>query len=444
MSGLAERLEKIINWRNTDLGVLLGLLLIVSQLTIFWIGNSSRIPITIAIVIGFVWFFFRGKSFRGIYPVLALVMVICCAFMTWVSVNIAPGSTSTSSLRLDVLAKLFSFIPIGWVLYKKEEFIFPFLVATIIGACITPFSSGDTFNQFVDFLKQLISDQGELIRYDFGFHSVDFSGMIFGFDVLLLVFLRRRFIYRNETFSYPGLFLYLLLLVFSVMGVLVSQARASLLGLLVVSIVFSVTSVYRVLKTKQYSNVTMLAPVVILMVMSILFVNIWQKRAVGEEETISTISDLNFKDIPMTSIGLRLHLINLAIPALMERPLFGWGNEGSEIIIDRSGWSEDAIKQTGNFHNVILDIWVRHGLIVLVIIMSVYSWFLYESRRAYRNGIMPTDFHSFLVAYVIYFSVANLFDAYLLYGVGDIVNHSALSVALVYIFRNRHAELSRR
>ena len=259
--------------------------------------------------------------------------------------------------------------------------------------------------------------------------------MVFGFNLLLLFFHWRRFIYREGVIHYPASIMYIFLVSLSVIGLFASQARAAFLGLMVVSIVFVFLTFLKYWKNRRSSYAILFAPIIVLLLAGISFFNIWQQRATNEEETISRISNLNFNDIPMTSIGLRLYLFKIAYPAIIKRPLFGWGNEGSEIVIDRSGLPQEAIKSTGHFHNVILDILVRHGFIALLAIISVYVWFLYASRSAYISGIMPSNIYSFILAYFLYFLVVNQFDAYLLYGVGDIVNHSALAVTLAYIFK---------
>jgi O-antigen ligase len=274
-------------------------------------------------------------------------------------------------------------------------------------------------------------------RYDFGFHSVDFSGMVYGFDLLLLFFLWRRFVYRNAVLYGPKLILYLALVALAVIGLIASQARAAILGLLVVSAAFVVITWLRYWKLRRPSYSTFLVTIMIFALVGIAFVHIWEKRAIDEADTINMISDLNFSGLPRTSIGLRLNLIGIAIPAIIKRPLFGWGNEGSEIVISRSELPEDAIKETGHFHNLILDMLVRHGLVVLATIVSLYIWFLRASRNAYDRGIMPSDIYSFIIGYFLYFLVVNQFDAYLLYGPGDIVNHSALAIAFVYILKNK-------
>ncbi|ACM31691.1 O-antigen ligase family protein [[Acidovorax] ebreus] len=81
-----------------------------------------------------------------------------------------------------------------------------------------------------------------------------------------------------------------------------------------------------------------------------------------------------------TSIGQRLEQWRLAVDLIEERPVAGWGLDGypkaKQAMVDK-GAAHPSVMQYGHAHNEILDMWVKRGLIGLLILLFFYAAPLY-------------------------------------------------------------------
>lgn len=77
-----------------------------------------------------------------------------------------------------------------------------------------------------------------------------------------------------------------------------------------------------------------------------------------------------------TSVGQRLEQWRLAIHLIEQRPISGWGLAGypaaKQKMVDQ-GLAHPSVMEYGHAHNEILDMWVKRGLLGLVLLLLFYA-----------------------------------------------------------------------
>ena len=78
----------------------------------------------------------------------------------------------------------------------------------------------------------------------------------------------------------------------------------------------------------------------------------------------------------VTSVGQRLEQWRLAIHLIEQRPLTGWGLAGypaaKQQMVDQ-GLAHPSVMEYGHAHNEILDMWVKRGLLGLILLLLFYT-----------------------------------------------------------------------
>ncbi len=131
------------------------------------------------------------------------------------------------------------------------------------------------------------------------------------------------------------------------------------------------------------------------------------KRMSAESKTIEAIVEGPVKDVPQSSIGIRIHLYDVAMERWLERPWFGWGVGSQRKLIRESGRvSWDA----GHFHNIYLDMLVRFGLvgsgIAFLILFIAYRRLIVQ----YRKGRISLEWFVYLISILVFSLIWGLAD----------------------------------
>ena len=78
----------------------------------------------------------------------------------------------------------------------------------------------------------------------------------------------------------------------------------------------------------------------------------------------------------VTSVGQRLEQWRLAIHLIEQRPISGWGLAGypaaKQKMVDQ-GLAHPSVMEYGHAHNEILDMWVKRGLLGLILLLLFYA-----------------------------------------------------------------------
>lgn len=99
-----------------------------------------------------------------------------------------------------------------------------------------------------------------------------------------------------------------------------------------------------------------------------------QRSAQASQEVAQYLHDP--QKYAVTSVGQRLEQWRLAIHLIEQRPLTGWGLAGYPVAkqeMVNQGLAHPSVMEYGHAHNEILDMWVKRGLLGLVLLLLFYA-----------------------------------------------------------------------
>jgi O-antigen ligase len=424
---------------NRTLGNWIGFLLVLSVSIFFWNELLTRWLSGVVIFFGSLWFIIRGREFFFFYPVIILFVTLILEVITWLLLINGHPILGDGKLKLDVLMRVFVFIPFGWILYKNEKYVTTFIFSVVFGAAFMCFTHPESIEQLRNYLIHYQSPVTN--RADFGYSNPEFLGFFSGFSLIILVFFANRFYKLFINYRYFFFIGYFFIALMLLICLLAAQTRAAFLGLLVTSIFSILSWFYYLFKIRNKKHISLLAglfiPLLVVLLVLFSFGKVWHDRSIEDAPAFNEMKKMNFNKIPETSVGMRIYIWKAAIPAIRERPFFGWGHDGSVTSLNQSSIPKYVIQQTGHYHNTVLDLIVRQGIIAFALILSVYFWIAFQIIGAYRRGNVPIDFLMFFFAFMIYFAITNQFESYLLYTAGAFSSNIVLGLAIYYLFKDR-------
>lgn len=99
-----------------------------------------------------------------------------------------------------------------------------------------------------------------------------------------------------------------------------------------------------------------------------------QRSAEASQEVAQYLHDP--QKYAVTSVGQRLEQWRLAIHLIEQRPITGWGLAGYPVAkqeMVNQGLAHPSVMEYGHAHNEILDMWVKRGLLGLVLLLLFYA-----------------------------------------------------------------------
>jgi O-antigen ligase len=132
-------------------------------------------------------------------------------------------------------------------------------------------------------------------------------------------------------------------------------------------------------------------------------------RLFAEQETYESLLERDVSQVPLSSVGTRIHLYKYGFERWLERPVFGWGAGSEAYLIESTGLFTGHYRPP-HFHNIVLEILVRFGLVGLLLVSAVF-WLIYRDIwRAYRSGRLPADWFYFFVGTLAFSLVWGMAD----------------------------------
>lgn len=214
----------------------------------------------------------------------------------------------------------------------------------------------------------------------------------------------------------------LVLTLLGLVGVVVTQTRAVWLALTVILLSLMVIGLCRFAKQRQrrWLRTKLLFPVValvgVLTLTVITMVPVIEKRLLDEQDVIETIGQGNLDDVPLSSIGIRVHTWVYGWERVKERPLTGWGPRSRNSLIDEGPFPDWLKDMFGHFHNVYLEILLAYGVLGLAALFGLTVMILRGTVMLLREGHQYLGM-GMLMSWVFFF-IINLFESYLIFSSG--------------------------
>lgn len=127
-----------------------------------------------------------------------------------------------------------------------------------------------------------------------------------------------------------------------------------------------------------YKKLASIAAAVMIIAGVLIAVPAYQKLEQRTQEASNEIA-LYLKEpqkYAVTSVGQRLEQWRLAVHLIEQRPISGWGLAGypaaKQKMVDQ-GLAHPSVMEYGHAHNEILDMWVKRGLLGLILLLLFYA-----------------------------------------------------------------------
>ncbi len=348
------------------------------------------------------------KENKGLWIYILIVVSLILIFISNViATAIYPDlDVRHSSDSLDFVRMLF-FVFVGWWVVKQPKIVWLLLAFLSLA-----------FSSRVIFSGQLsLISLSNLPRLDFEFsnaqHTAAFSGSLLIAYISLSPILLKI---KNLHFKAFAVSLTLILLAIALIATLTSQTRATWLGLLMVTgIAFMPWAILVIGKKssliKLKLSIFLTGSLIAAIILGALNPTIHSKVKYTTDRFIH-YSQLELKDIPTTSMGIRLHQWNLALDLIKERPISGHGGGSAKYLIQKSDMPPGAIINFGHFHNSYLELGVAHGLGATFTFIFILGFLLYRVIKSYRNNDIGSEFFFWSVSWIMFFGIINMFESY--------------------------------
>lgn len=375
-----------------------------------------------------------GKGLRQSAALWLLLAVIAVQVLSWVLGYFHHPEWVSSNPEVDRLAKLFIFIGVAWWLGGNTRLTLAIWLAAVVGYVIAAFVHGGGVQEWLAGLN------GQ--RVGFGIRNNQHGSMLFGACLVgLAVFARRIFMHSGRG-RLPLTFLWGVLTLISVTGVLIGQTRAVWLALCVATAVG--IAIWLVWLARAHGARHVLSSAIITACVLVVvglgamysFKDTLSERLHREAPVIEELLDGDLQGMPYSSIGIRIHTWVAAGEWIAERPLVGWGGEGRGLVIDHTSWLPDRIKKHfGHLHNFFLEVWVAYGLLGVGVLAALAFWIGRGTWLAWRAGVMPGDIALFGASFFVYWMIVNQFESYNSFWTGVYVHNIVVGGLVTHIWR---------
>lgn len=393
---------------------------------------ETRLPDAIEILfalLGLYVLFRYGQGLRWSLPVKLMTASVIVLLISWAFMLLDHPDIARTGPSLEDFLDKFFFLFIALVLAGVERRILVYLGIFGIFIFLMPWLSGGGLSQ--------ISAGLEGRRAGFGINPIR-AGLLFGAAFLGLVCFSGR-LFLTPRFSVIRFGLWSVLIVFVLAMLVITQSRTAmvsiLLGLILIFAMFITLAKFSVQMKLTIAALTFGGLVAVLLIIGSTGLSEVVKKRFGQEaDVIAMVMVGDIDNVPNTSWGIRIHLLQEGWHAFKERPLTGWGYRAGEIILDKEELRRGDGGVFSQVHNSYLESIVRYGPASLVILLCLFGWALKSIWDCWKSNRMGTDSLVFLTASLGYFMVANLFDALLFQTEGVLLFNVLMGVAASYIF----------
>lgn len=358
------------------------------------------------------------------------------ALLHWVFLSVSLPDLAGHYPKLDHIARLFIFLLLAWWLAGSTRNTLMLWMVATAAVVLAPWIAGEGLTGFQR------GFQGE--RVGFGIRNVQHAAMFFGATLLgLLIFAPRLAAFaRGRLWTLP---LWGFALGIVTAGVLVAQTRATWLGLLA-ALVALVALGFGLLW--QHRRRLGYLPLLVLLGSIALLAGVTQsplvtERLMAEGDVIRQLLQGDWSAVPLSSeamrssVGERLYSWRGAWELITQRPLLGWGDNGVAWLFETIDYNQEHYQalEFGHLHNLYLEIMLQYGLVGLVGYISLLLWFATLSLQAWRAGRMPGDILLFTLAFLVFWSVVNLFESYWFFWTGALLFNLVMAGCLTHIWK---------
>lgn len=361
--------------------------------------------------LGFLFFFliaYMPLEKPGLYRDPAIYAF--AIFAVYVVAEAAQGAIALPAYTHEQWASLWPwlalwfFIPVGWTMRRYRAHIPRLLLISAIGLLIG-FALHMDWGHFSAMIHGRRSDLGMTFTT---------AGLYSGIAFIGWTSMAARITKSvNPHRHYAHLIFWIIVEIIILECIIVTQSRAVWLSLMVIMPVAVIANYRAALRKILHSNrLTKFAIMVAVAVIAGLAASNWNifvRRLDSGRQTINDLTQLDVRQLPKTSIGLRVYLAEFGFKQFRKKPWLGWG-PGIEANHDLSLGKQQFLRNLAHLHDTYLELLVRFGVLGLALVVAFATAFLYRFITAYRMQRIPRDIFIFLMGSATLVALWNFID----------------------------------
>lgn len=385
----------------------------ISELMFPKVANTFE---ALTVLNGLLILFWAGLRLRFSTVTACLLIAIILPAITWGLALFNHPEFADPYPKLDRTAKWFMFLPVAVILAGSTKNT---LLLWLVAACALLASSFIVAGGIDEWLRGW---HGE--RVGFGTRNPQHAALLMGLVFIGLIAFAGR-IFSIARYAPVMRILWLVAILVFGLGVIITQTRAIWLGVVLAISLMIVMFVFMGLSRGQ-GRINLKVISLILVMVSVLLIaatyflgDMVKTRAITEKNVIVQLFKGDVKDVPFSSIGVRIHTWNTAFDAIAQRPIMGWGGNAEDHLIDADKRLPDWVRENfGHMHNSYIHILLTYGLVGFVFFAGVLLWLVYGSYQAYKANVLPADFVYFGSGALIFWLVVNVSESYIIFSTG--------------------------
>lgn len=327
------------------------------------------------------------------------------------------GFEPDSGPRLDRISKWFLFLVLAFWLPSSRRAVTAFWASAVVAFALTPWIAGEGWQEIQTALNGARIDAGTMNAQ----HAAMMAGTLLIGAVCLMIH-GNTSRPRKPDFILAGVSLAVLAAFF----LYATQTRGVWLGAVMGTMTVLALYVFwppSSARTQPGRKRTALIITLLLSVGLAMTLNTQLSEKLERESSSATLAlEGRFSELPYDSTGIRLRSWYYALPWIAENPWFGWGPEGSKVIMQESDALPPALKvHFGHLHSTYLDVLAQYGLAGLSLLIALGAWFAGSLIQANRRGVIPYAAFLMGMGFLVYWLVVNAFESYMLFSSGKYV-----------------------
>jgi len=415
-------------WLNV-IGLMLVLIYGLIKLPLY---QSSKHLDTVMLMAGLVCILIYGAHrVRNTLPMWSILAAVVATLATWAAGQITHPELIKSTPKIEHLANHFLFVVFAFWLMGSVQKTLVFWTCAIASVVIAPWWLGGGWNELA------LGWTG--VRINLGIHNAQHTSVVMGSALIGWVVFAKRIVMGDSHRALRAL-IWLGVLAVLAFGFIASQTRAGYLGMALVVTVLVVGLIQRGIKAWQRMRYGVAVAAILLFGLTAILLgqDKLKERFAESAPAASKFIQGDWDAIPPTSLGIRIHSWRAGMEWVADHPVFGLGRNGGVIVMKNTEWLQvHTGGGFGHMHNSAIDFLVRYGAFGLGIYFVLMGWTTKEAHRAWKRGVMPTDFYVFFWLFFVFYVFVNMFESFMFYTTGILPFTVVMAGLLGFIWRNR-------
>lgn len=385
----------------------------------------------ILILIGIYWYWKRDyDAFSLRNPIILLFLAaVIVQLVSWYLATQSHPHMADSSPKVHRMGIWFKMIPIAIILGGRTDRVLLCGLLAIAALFSAPFITGGGMSE----IQAGFSGK----RIDLGINNAQHAAMISG--VLLLSLLAALVTHislpLSKRFWLYSMLIFALFIVAAI--VIFTQTRGVWLGLaaalpiLLIHVIVCGKGNLRRATNKIFAGLFLLA------IILIPFQGVFEKRIGSVDRSFGSLSS-PYKALMKTgSMRLRTESWIESWQWIQKRPLLGWGGNIEKHIISSSKMTDSNGNsiQFGHLHNSYMEILANYGIAGLILLIMLCSYLMRCAYKSWRSKVMPTPIYLFLISFLPFWLIVNMFESYFFYSSGEYIVAIVGGIILSYYWR---------